>query len=49
MNVSRKADAAFMRALKDEDPPRYAALLRNMEKAAKRPKLVSKKVLGKVA
>lgn len=34
MNVSREADAAFMRELERTDPVRYANLVRNMSHAA---------------
>lgn len=34
MNVSKEADAAFMRELERTDPVRYANLIRNMSQAA---------------
>ena len=34
MNVSKEADAAFMRELEHTDPDRYASLIRNMSHAA---------------
>jgi len=34
MNVSKAADAAFLRELQRTDPQRYQNLVRNMQKAA---------------